>query len=259
MVLKGTSAPPTIIGAEIWYFPVLESGFKKTEELLRLYPRTANGRVLIAGEILNARGRFQRKWYAKRGGLWCTITLYDELLEESKGLLSLIWGLSIVRALRDIGIKEAFVKWINDVHVNCRKIAGVLQEHLEEWIIVGLGLNVNNDIPGDLPAISVKDLLGYEISLNSLLIELLKWINYYYQLLWHFEKNPADDLSQNPIIHDMKNFSDTLNRCVYYSYNLDIPESGIFGIAKDFTARGGLLLQTNEALLEVYSGELIYI
>lgn len=259
MVLKKSSALHTIIGAEIWFFPILESGFKKTEELLRLYPRTANGRVLIAGEIVNAKGRFQRKWYAEKGGLWCTITLYDELLEENKGLLSLIWGLSIVRALRDLGIGEAFVKWINDVHVNCRKIAGVLQENLGEWIIVGLGINVNNDLPKDLPAISVKSLIGCEISLNSLLTKLLEWVNHYYNLLWHLEKDPIDELHQNPIISDMKNFSDTLNRCVYYSYNLDIPDNGVFGVTKDFTARGGLLLQTDEALLELYAGEIIYL
>lgn len=258
MGLDKKSAFPTFIGAEIWFFSSLESGFDKTKDLLRLNPRTANGRVLIAGEIANARGRFKRKWFAGKGGLWGTITLYNELLESSLGLLSILWGLSIVRALRDLGV-EAFVKWINDVHINGRKIAGVLQEQEGDWIIVGFGVNVNNDLPEDLPAISIKSLLGYEVSLFRLLSRLLSWINYYYQLLWQFEQRADDENKSNPIIQDLKRFSDTLNRCVYYSFNLDTPESGEYGFTRDFTDKGGLLIQTEEALLELYSGEIIYL
>lgn len=258
MVLERTSPPPTLIGAEIWHFPILESGFEKAKELLALYPRTAHGRVLVIGEINKARGRFNRKWFAPKGGLWCTITLYDELMERNRGLLSLIWGLSIVRALRELKI-EASVKWINDVHIKGKKLAGVLQEHLGEWIFVGLGINVNNEIPEGLPATNLKSLVGHEVSLSQVFAYLLKWINYYYHLLWCLEKDVERLKNDNPIIKDMRTFSDTLNRCVYYSYNLDLPESGIFGVARDFTELGGLLLETEEALLELYSGEIIYL
>ncbi len=254
------SSLPVLIGAEIWHFPRLKSGFTKAKELIELYPKTSHGRVLLAEEISEAKGRFNRPWLASKGGLWCVITLYDELLPENHSLLSILFGLALVKTVRSFELPEVYIKWINDIHFNGRKLAGVLLQKHKDWLLAGLGLNVNNELPEFLPAINLKNLLEKELPLSLVLERLLFWLNYYYKTLWDYEKKTLEDINcVNPLIKDLKTYSDTLGRCLYYNYNLDSPEGGIFGIALNFTEKGTLILQTEEGLVEVASGEVLYL
>lgn len=250
---------PLVIGEEIWYFPSLERGMEKAKELIELYPRTANGRVLWMGEVLNAKGRFQRKWFAEKGGLWLVITLYDELFKESKSLLGLTVGLALVKAVRELGAEEVYLKWINDLHFRGRKLAGVLMENWRDWFIIGIGVNVNNNPPPLLPAISLKELLKKEIPLKEVLTLLIKNINFYYKKLWdrdlfvYYGEGPSQF-----IIEEFKRYSDTLGRCVYYHYNTD-EEGGLIARALDLDSKGALILERNGEIFKVTTGEILYL
>jgi BirA family biotin operon repressor/biotin-[acetyl-CoA-carboxylase] ligase len=252
---------PVVFGEEIWYFPSLERGMEKAKELIKLYPRTANGRILWIGEVLKAKGRFQRRWYAEKGGLWLVITLYDELIETHRNLLALLIGLSLVRAVRDLGAKEVYLKWINDLHFRGRKLAGTLIEYWKGWFIIGVGLNVNNNLPKFLPAISLKEILKREVSLSTVLSLIINYINYYYHLLWNYDlQSLYEEKLPNPLILEFKKYSDTLGRCVFYHYNLDGEESeGLFAKAVDLDSDGSLILEYEEELLKVSTGEILYI
>ncbi|MCS7150745.1 MAG: biotin--[acetyl-CoA-carboxylase] ligase [Caldimicrobium sp.] len=251
---------PTVIGGEIWHFSILESGFQKAKELINAYPRGAHGRIIITDEITKAKGRFNRTWIANKGGLWLTISLYEEFLTELTGLFSLLFGVALGKAVRELQLEEIYVKWINDLHHRGRKLAGVLIEKWHEWYLVGIGLNVNNTLPPGLPAVNLKTLLGQEISPLRVLELLLPSLNHYYHELWLYEKRILEEEKDNPnkIVEDFLNFSDSLHRCVFYGYNLD-EEEGVVGMACGISSRGGLIISTDEGLIEVNSGEIIYV
>lgn len=250
---------PLVIGEEIWYFPSLERGMEKAKELIELYPRTANGRVIWMGEVLKAKGRFQRKWFAEKGGLWLVITLYDELLGKNKGLLSLVVGLALVRAVRALGAKEVYLKWINDLHFRGKKLAGVLMETWKEWFIIGIGLNVNNTPPGFLPAINLKEILKKEMPLEEVLFKFLKYFNYYYKMLWDFDlESFYEGGLANPIIEEFKKYTDTLGKWVYYHYNVE-EKGGLIAKAVDLDLEGALILEKEGEIIKVNSGEILYL
>lgn len=250
---------PLVIGEEIWYFPYVERGMEKAKELITLYPRTANGRVIWMGEILRAKGRFQRKWFAEKEGLWLVITLYDELLKKSKSLLSLVIGLALVKTVRTLGAKEVYLKWINDLHFRGKKLAGVLMETWEEWFIIGIGLNVNNILPSFLPAINLKEILKKEIPLEEVLFEFLKYFNYYYKMLWTFDlESFYEEGLVNPVIEEFKKYTDTLGKCVYYNYNVE-EEGGLIAKAIDIDPEGALILEREDEIFKVTSGEILYL
>ena len=59
------------------------------------------------------------------------------------GWLPLLAGVAMTRAVRELGVAGAGIKWPNDVLVNGRKLCGILTELTPTGIVVGAGLNVS--------------------------------------------------------------------------------------------------------------------
>ena len=95
------------------------------------------------------KGRTNRKWISENGNnlLFSLLILDRELIQKYQDI-SIVTAYSIVQVLKDLGIKNASIKWPNDVYVNDSKIAGVLLEAITkneiECLIVGVGINVNS-------------------------------------------------------------------------------------------------------------------
>jgi len=114
-----------------------------------------HGTVVTATEQSQGRGRQGRTWTAPPGGA----LLYSAIvrpLEERHLMLPLAAPLAVCAAAEQLapGI-ECGVKWPNDVHLDGRKLAGVLIEARpqDHWAVVGVGLNLTitpDEFPPDL-------------------------------------------------------------------------------------------------------------
>lgn len=251
------------IGKEIWCYQELPRAMSLAKELAFRVPSGANGRIVTAKTLTHAKGRFERKWLAEEGGLWVAMTIYDEFLETSQSLIPLIPGIVMARCAHHLGVREAKIKWINDLHVNGKKLGGVLIEKTNSWLIIGMGININNPLPSQIPCESFKNLLKREVSVFEVLFLCIYWLRYYFGFLRFYEKCILDEIYvPNLIIEDFKRFSDSLGRCVAFSYNFD-KEDFIIARALDITKRGSLILELSEIdsshIIEVSAGELIYL
>ena len=87
----------------------------------------ASGAVLAAEWQQSGRGRMGRPWHAGPCGA-LTFSLLWRFAQGAGALagLSLAAGIAVIRALDDVGVKTARLKWPNDVLWRGRKIAGVL-------------------------------------------------------------------------------------------------------------------------------------
>jgi BirA family biotin operon repressor/biotin-[acetyl-CoA-carboxylase] ligase len=95
-----------------------------------------HGTLVTAGAQSAGRGRQGRTWTAPAGrALLCSVVIGDP-----PALLSLRAGVATAEAVG----AEAQLKWPNDVHVDGRKVAGILVEGRpqEGWAVVGVGINV---------------------------------------------------------------------------------------------------------------------
>lgn len=128
---------------------VLEST-PSTNNYFKLSPKTPAIKCCIAEHQTQGRGRLNRTWHSPFGKnlyLSCYHPLKKDLSELSG--LSLVISLSIVSALRELGLTDSvFVKWPNDVLSNGKKIAGILidveaESHGGCDVTIGIGLNVN--------------------------------------------------------------------------------------------------------------------
>ena len=119
------------------------------------------GTIVLAEEQTAGRGRDGRTWRSPAGGVWLALLLRPPL--PSAGVLSLRIGLVLADVVEEVlGISptslsgpRAALKWPNDVLLDDRKIAGILSEGRWQgdelqWLGVGIGVNVANEIPPEL-------------------------------------------------------------------------------------------------------------
>ncbi len=212
------------------------------------------GTVVIAESMTSGRGRLGRSWHAGQGGLWLTILLRPPALMNLQ-LLSLCAGVAVARAVNDLYGVGARLKWPNDVVVNDRKLCGILIEGRAEadkvhYVLVGIGINVNNELPEDLrtTAVTLRDLVGYPIPRIPLLKAVLRNFDYSYNLLLGGK--------HTEVIEMWKKLSNTLGRYV----KVIAPDKIIEGYATDVTSDGALVIETAEGERKiVYSGDVIHL
>lgn len=145
----------------------------------------ASGSVLAVEWQTAGRGRLGRTWHS---GLAQSLT-FSLLWRFERGLaslagLSLVAGVAILRALRELGIEGAQLKWPNDVlAMNGGKLAGILLEAQGDMlgpsaVVIGIGLNLT--LPDevvrqvDQPASSLAQLSPSLPERNRLFAALLR-------------------------------------------------------------------------------------
>jgi BirA family biotin operon repressor/biotin-[acetyl-CoA-carboxylase] ligase len=104
-----------------------------------------HGTVVTAAEQSAGRGRQGRTWTAPPG----KALLYSAIvrpLEERHAMLPLAVPIAVCEAAEQLRPDlECKVKWPNDIHVEGRKLAGVLIEARPQdgWAVLGIGLNLS--------------------------------------------------------------------------------------------------------------------
>jgi BirA family biotin operon repressor/biotin-[acetyl-CoA-carboxylase] ligase len=118
----------------------------------------------VADSQTAGRGRLGRAWVSPPGrNLYASVVLRPSLPVAAAAQTGLAAALAVQRAVSACGL-EARIKWPNDVHVNGRKISGILSEvHAEpdnlKAIVVGIGINVAMtaaEFPPEIAAIATS-------------------------------------------------------------------------------------------------------
>jgi len=115
-------------------------------------PYLHGGQACVAEYQSAGRGRRGRQWVSVFGrNVSLSLAWRFDLSMADLAGLSIAVGVTVADVLADAGLKEHGLKWPNDVHVNGKKLAGILVEASGEMdgpcqAIIGVGLNI------DLPA-----------------------------------------------------------------------------------------------------------
>ncbi|QTA37672.1 biotin--[acetyl-CoA-carboxylase] ligase [Thermosipho ferrireducens] len=164
-----------MLGEKILIFNKIDS---TNEYLKENYKKLPNGTVVVATTQTNGKGRYGKNWASPEGGLWFSILLKPRKPQPGD-FYTKISSLALINILKKYGI-NARIKWPNDIYVNKKKLCGILTEAVYkgelEAVIIGIGLNVNNEIPEHLKntAISIKQLIERRINPLRFLNNFLK-------------------------------------------------------------------------------------
>jgi len=212
------------------------------------------GTVVLAEAMERGRGRMGRRWVAGRGGLWLTVVLRPRLTGVTH-LLSLAVGVAVARAIEEVAGVGAGVKWPNDVLIGERKVAGILIEGRAEadrlqYVLVGIGVNVNNELPEELSttATTLAKVIGRPIPRLPLLASTLRNLDQLYGALSRGEVGYVLDV--------WRRFSVTLGREV----RALTPDGELVGVAEDVAEDGALLIRAPSGVIRrVYAGDVVHL
>ncbi len=212
------------------------------------------GIVVLCNSMERGRGRLGRLWYAPPGGIWFTVVLRPRRI-PALHLLSFCAGIAVAEAIRDLLDIRVGLKWPNDVVYHGKKLCGILIEAEAEadtirFVLVGIGINVNNVIPPQLreTAISLYEILGKPVPRTTLLLTILaKLGNLYRDLL---EERYRD------IVSRWRALSETLGRLVKVH---TIEGIVIQGKAVDVDELGRLLVDDGTRIISIEAGDVIHL
>ncbi len=265
------------VGCMVEHHPRLGRCMDRLRELVDLARQRgtslASGTVVVADTLSRSSGRFDRDWHAPDGGLWLALAWADTLLPPFATLLPLAAGVACCETVRAHGVRGA-IRWVNDIHLAGRKIAGILSETMtaadgERYHLLGIGLNVNNtDFPAGLApvATSLRTVTGRRYDRRAVAVHLLARLAWNIGLVHYCEEQGLREGDGDttgpataPLIGRWRLLADCLGRRVVYGH--DVVQKPLYRArVVDIDPAGGLRMALGDgSRLTEYSGEIRYL
>lgn len=161
-----------------------------TEALVHAKRGAAEGLCIIARQQAAGRGRQGRTWVSENdSGLYFSIVLRPKIEMRFLPLITLMTGVAVHDTLAEFGLRPD-IKWVNDLHVNGKKISGILAETTDTGkglaVIVGIGINIkNSSFPPEIAgtATSIESETGHTVTIKDLAEGLTRFISFFYGVL----------------------------------------------------------------------------
>ena len=255
----------TIFSGNIYHFDQTES----TNSLALTAAKTSEhhedsgpeGVLFVAEEQTAGRGRGGHSWYSEKGtGIYCSFLIRPPMSPAEALWLSLISGVAVQDAVKEVTGLQADIRWPNDLLINEKKFAGILTEMSSEptrvnHAVVGVGINVNQkDFPPELRAVatSLRNEAGKEFSRLELAGAVVRAIDREYRALLRAMSSPirTPALRFEPIMRRVESRSSyALGKMVHVD-----EDGGYYGVTDGLDPSGFLRVRTDKGLRMVISG-----
>lgn len=199
----------------------------------------------------------QTKGKARRGNIWFSnkgMALFTFKINEKEALksneylkLPLIVGLSVIKGLKKIENLDYMFKWTNDVYLNGKKLSGILVEKVDTYFIIGIGINVNNDVLTEIKniATSLKEATNKNYNISNIITSIVKEFSILYE---DFEKG-----NWKEILKEINNINYLKNSTI----SLKVGNMSITGIAKNINLNGEIEILYNKKIQSFSMGEIL--
>ena len=206
------------------------------------------GAIVVAETQSGGRGRVGRQWSSPEGGIYFSVVLRPDMKPSAALRLPLVAGVAVAQAIKRNTKLAPKLKWPNDIMLQNRKVGGILTEMSAEmdrldWVIVGIGLNVNTpheSFPEDVEGVATSLMEAGGKSIPR--VKLLQDILFEFESLYHGLAISGFE----PIRVKWKALSNTIGANVVVS----MPTEKVTGTAVDIDSDGALILKKKDGSLE---------
>ena len=172
-------------GRVISYFETIDSTMPEAARLAAA--GCGPGTVVVADHQTAGQGRYGRFWHSEaQSGLYTSIVLRPALSGSSLPVLMLALGLATAEAIARSTDLACDLRWPNDVLIQDKKVAGILVQLQDRFVIAGIGINVSHtQFPPDLAGVatSLRLASGKEHSREAIRLALLPAVESYCRML----------------------------------------------------------------------------
>ena len=172
------------INYKIQYIETIESTNQYSWNLIT--KNIKNATVVITKNQTNGKGQRENKWFSSPNKS-LTFSIIMKANKKYDEMLSLKTGISVIDGIKKNTSIDCHLKWPNDIMINEKKLGGILIEKKKDNIVIGIGINVNEDLEHINPLVkkystSLKIMSNLSIQLEKLLANILNEFEYnYYQ------------------------------------------------------------------------------
>lgn len=130
--------------------------------------------TVVAERQTKGKGRSGKSFYSPdETGAYVSVALHAS--DDKKPYVTIIAALATARTVEEFSGSPAFIKWVNDVYLFDKKVAGILAERVISESVTGevIGIGTNLQDPDDGFPDDIKDVAG---SLNLLVDKRAEYI-----------------------------------------------------------------------------------
>lgn len=206
----------------------------------------AEGVTMIADTQTVGRGRRGRTFLSPEGGLYLS-TLLRPAADTHPGIITCCAAVAAARAIESLCPLMIDLKWVNDLYVNDRKVAGILAEGVLtpegdlSAVVLGIGINLYGTLPAELDGIATTlEQQGATLSREAV---------------------AAAFLNEWERVYTAPDYRDTMSEYAHRNLVIERPVTVVQGnqtyaaIATAITPEGHLLVSTPDGERELSSGE----
>lgn len=151
-----------MVNFDIRHFNTLDS----TNTYLKALAQSGEkeGVVIIADKQTSGRGRRGKSFYSPEGtGLYMSILLRPDSTKVNPTLITTATAVALSVAIEEVYETKVSVKWVNDIYLGDKKLAGILTESSFScnpdlnYVVVGIGVNLTTEyFPDEIKDIAVS-------------------------------------------------------------------------------------------------------
>ncbi len=168
----------------VLFYDTIDSTNNKAKELAKR--GSVDGSLVVGIKQTAGKGRLGRSFQSiDNGGLYFSIMLRPDVAAEHLSRITLVTALALSKAINSFCNVEASIKWPNDIYLGGKKLVGILTEAGPNYVVIGIGVNVNTkSFSNELASLATSLYLetGKEYSKAELLSHILEQLNDLYDI-----------------------------------------------------------------------------
>lgn len=233
---------------------ILEETASTNDYCKNLAKETNQDTLVIALSQTNGKGRLSRTFFSpKESGIYLSFLLHPSLSAKQCTKITTAAAVAAAESIDLISNKKSLIKWVNDIYLDGKKVAGILTEtsfcgnsDRLEYAVMGIGVNLFNP-KGDFP----EDIKG---KAGSVFGQLLPSSQITIKFIQEFVKRFLDIYAILPDTLYMDNYK---SRSMLTGKNISFLKNGekcsgfVLGIDDD----AQLLLATDKGSITLSAGE----